>query len=232
MVRGCVSAGDGLSYDQATGEFTARPSGDAGNNLSFGGDGGLYVPTGSATVTTECGLTGDGSAAAPLAAAVQAWPYPCDVDTASGVVACDSTGQLRSEPPSVYFANTNGANNSFAPVTAPASYTTVATAEMTFTNPSTCKSALVLIELEVDIDFDVPAGGTSSYRFGGDIMYNHENQGSATQFNEHTQTAKVAHIELAPGATDTFSTAIQVAGTGGTTYDRVQHILRVWAFGL
>lgn len=68
-----MSAGPGLVYDEATGQFTADLSGDAGNNMVIGDDGGLFVPsTGGATVAVADGdciaLTGDGSAAAPLTA--------------------------------------------------------------------------------------------------------------------------------------------------------------------
>lgn len=72
-VRPCMSAGPGLVYDEATGQFAADLSGDAGNNMVIGDDGGLFVPsTGGATVAVADGdciaLTGDGSAAAPLTA--------------------------------------------------------------------------------------------------------------------------------------------------------------------
>ena len=42
--RGCLSGGDGIAYDPATGEIDARLSTDAGNVVSFGTDGGLFAP--------------------------------------------------------------------------------------------------------------------------------------------------------------------------------------------
>ncbi|MGW5925237.1 hypothetical protein ACWF2L_03185 [Streptomyces anulatus] len=74
QVRGCVSAGDGAAYDEATGVISARPSTDAGNALAFGTDGGLLVPPGGGDATVvEAGdsttvdneVTGTGTVADP-----------------------------------------------------------------------------------------------------------------------------------------------------------------------
>ena len=43
-VRPCISATSGAAYDSGTGVITADLSGDAGNQLILGGDGGLFVP--------------------------------------------------------------------------------------------------------------------------------------------------------------------------------------------
>lgn len=74
-VRGCLSAGDGIAYDQATGEIAARPSTDAGNTIGFGSDGGLYAAGGSGgaptvvqagdTTTADNTVSGTGTAADP-----------------------------------------------------------------------------------------------------------------------------------------------------------------------
>ncbi|MFC8332711.1 hypothetical protein ACFUN6_22240, partial [Streptomyces olivaceus] len=75
QVRPCLSAGDGIAYDPATGEIAARPSTDAGNSLSFGTDGGLLVPPatpgdttaveGGDTDTVETAVSGAGTAGDP-----------------------------------------------------------------------------------------------------------------------------------------------------------------------
>lgn len=98
QVRPCLSAGDGIAYDPATGVIEANVSGQAGNNLAVQPDGSLFVPTGAATVTTGCGLVGDGSGSAPLTVDTGTWPHAVPVETYGGVVACDGTGELRSEP--------------------------------------------------------------------------------------------------------------------------------------
>ncbi|QYN17618.1 hypothetical protein [Amycolatopsis sp. DSM 110486] len=46
-MRKCVSAGDGLTYDPKTGVFEAKLSGDDGNTIALGDDGGLFVPAGT-----------------------------------------------------------------------------------------------------------------------------------------------------------------------------------------
>lgn len=220
----CIS----LDGDGAGTPLSASPILDpAAGNLLGCGTGGL-----SATIATGCGLAGDGTAAAPLEVATAAWPYACDPAAEGGVVTCDASGVLRGEPPSQFWADSVQANNSFAPVAAPGAFTTVATASLDYTNPSPCKEALALIELEVDVDFNLPAGAQAAYRFGGDTMWDHENRGSGTQFAEHTQTTKVAHVIVPPGTTQTFSTDIQVQGSGGATYQRIQYTVRAWVFAL
>jgi hypothetical protein len=87
-VRGCISAGDGASYDPGTGVVEARPSTDAGNSVSIGTDGGLFVPPASGggttaisvtdSTTVDLTLTGTGTAADPydVTAAVILDPAP------------------------------------------------------------------------------------------------------------------------------------------------------------
>lgn len=83
-VRGCLSAGDGAAYDPATGEITARVSGDAGNTTTIGSDGGLFTPAGSTAVeaadtnTVDTIITGSGATGDPyqVAAAVILDPAP------------------------------------------------------------------------------------------------------------------------------------------------------------
>ncbi|MGP3957004.1 hypothetical protein ACTWPT_13465 [Nonomuraea sp. 3N208] len=95
----CLSAGPGVAYDPA-------------NQLSCG-PAGLLVP-GASAVSTACGLSGDGSAGAPLTVAVQAWPYPCDVTTEAGGVYCDANGVLRAEPRG-YVVSSNSPTNNQSP---------------------------------------------------------------------------------------------------------------------
>ncbi|AIV35630.1 hypothetical protein [Streptomyces sp. CCM_MD2014] len=83
-VRGCFTAGDGIAYDETTGEIAARPSTDAGNGVSFGTDGGLYAPAASTalqagdTNTVDTTITGTGEAGDPyvVAADVIVAPEP------------------------------------------------------------------------------------------------------------------------------------------------------------
>lgn len=106
QVRGCISAGDGAAYDPDTGVVEARPSTDPGNALSLGTDGGLLVPGGGAgePLTVGCGLQGEGTAAAPLAAFPVAGEQPwtddwgCDAEVHSTLKCDPDTGALWTPP--------------------------------------------------------------------------------------------------------------------------------------
>jgi hypothetical protein len=97
-VRACLSAGPGASYDPAAGVVSAKVSTQAGNNLTVQPDGSLFVPTGAATVSVGCGLSGDGSGSAPVTAKTSAWTHAVPVTQYGGTVACDTNGTLRGEP--------------------------------------------------------------------------------------------------------------------------------------
>ncbi|MEU6628466.1 hypothetical protein ABZ905_09240 [Streptomyces parvus] len=103
QVRGCISAGDGAAYDEATGIISARPSADAGNSLSLGTDGGLLVPTAD-QLTVGCGLQGEGTPTDPLAAfpiaGERAWSadWSCDA-AANSTLRCDPNSGALWTPP-------------------------------------------------------------------------------------------------------------------------------------
>jgi hypothetical protein len=102
-VRTCFSAGDGAAYTPGTGEVEARLSAEADNRVVFGPDGGLYVPP-AAPPEVGCGLQGDGSTGAPLAAfpvaGVQPWADDWDCDPAvHSTLKCDpGSGALWTPP--------------------------------------------------------------------------------------------------------------------------------------
>ncbi|MFE0545204.1 hypothetical protein [Streptomyces sp. NPDC058891] len=90
-VRGCLTAGDGITYDPATGEISANISTDAGNTTVVGTDGGLYTPAGSTvlvsadTSTVDTTITGNGTAGDPytIEADVIVAPDPNGVEVAA-----------------------------------------------------------------------------------------------------------------------------------------------------
>ncbi|MGC5410669.1 hypothetical protein ACPXCX_44255, partial [Streptomyces sp. DT225] len=102
-VRTCFTGGDGIAYDEATGQISAQLSDGAGNAVSFGTDGGLFVPP-AAPPEVGCGLQGDGTAATPLAAfpiaGEQPWADDWDCDpVANSTLKCDpSSGALWTPP--------------------------------------------------------------------------------------------------------------------------------------
>lgn len=228
-VRGCLSAGDGIGYDPATGVIAARPSADPGNTLAIGGDGGLLVPSASA-LTTGCGLTGDGTAGAPLAPAVGAWPYACDPEDNGGLIVCGSDGVLRGEPRSRAQFWSQFYDQDFANVAVPAAANTFVTrVEFPFTNPDPSREAQVMISQELEVTLNLPAGAQAEYGFGGpDEMVLYRNTGTTAANGLHWQVTKTLGGGIAPpGATVTLGFDVLMGrGTGGATYTHIQGILR------
>lgn len=210
----------------------ARPSTDAGNNLAIGGDGGLFVPTGAATVTTGCGLTGDGSGSAPVQVATGAWPYACDVDTVGTAIVCDSSGVLRGEPRGQVSFTSYSETRDYPNVAVPSGITPqdVDTPfSTTVTNPDPCLPALVLVEREADVDFNLPVGAGAGYAQDTDEMVYLENRGTALINDTHVQTTKLYQhtLALAPGATATINFPVRLSrGSGGATFNRIQVFIR------
>ncbi|MGW2951497.1 hypothetical protein [Streptomyces eurythermus] len=83
-VRGCLSAGDGITYDPTTGVIAADISGAPGNQTTIGTDGGIYTPApptllqAADTPSVDVTVTGSGTAVDPyqVAAAVILDPAP------------------------------------------------------------------------------------------------------------------------------------------------------------
>ncbi|WP_454613365.1 LbetaH domain-containing protein [Streptomyces collinus] len=228
-VRGCLSAGDGITFDQATGVIAAGLSSQAGNNIAIGPDGGLLVPTAGSTVAVGCGLTGDGSGSAPLQIGTGTWPYPCPPETAGGVVVCGPDGILRGEPRGQINYTQAQETRTYADLAVPADLTVVDTFTLPITNPDQCRPAVVLVEREVDVDFVLPAGAGASYGHDTDQMFYTRNTGSSTITDAHTQTTKLyqALTSLAPGAGAVVQLPVTMdRGSGGATYNRIQTFIR------
>lgn len=234
-VRPCLSGGDGIIYDPVTGLITTRLSTDPGNQAIFGTDNGVYVPTGTTTVVTDCGLVGDGSALSPLAAAVGAWPYPCDVDTNGGVVACGTDGILRSEPRGRVSMTSILLDRNYANLAVPAAADTLVDSFSTnIVNPDPCRSALIVSEREVDVYMIMPAGAGGASGYLGDEMFYTRNSGTTTNTDVHVQSTKVLPVgTLAPGAGTTLTIDVALGrGTGGATYNRILVFIRALLISL
>ncbi|MGW0592750.1 hypothetical protein [Streptosporangium sp. NPDC002607] len=232
-MRTCLSAGDGIDYDPATGVIEVDISPQAGNQVVLAPDGGLYAPPAAlAELEISCGLVGDGTAGVPLAAAVSAWPYPCDVKAQGGLVYCDSAGNLRSEPRGKAQYFTTSLNQTCTPTAVPATTTvggtTVETRSLTVTNPDPCRDAIAITVAELDVDFVLPPGGRAGQFMYGDETYRFENRGSAAVNDVHTQTVKVLGNTIIPaGATVNVDLVIGLGfGLGGATYNRIQTFIR------
>ncbi len=164
QVRTCLSAGDGLNYDSATGIFEVQISTDPGNTTVIGTDGGVYTPPGSG-VFTDCGLTGLGTLVSPLAVDTggSAWPFGCDEDQGAAVY-CGSDGALRVDPEKfvvydyIETANFTGEIDSFG-ATVGGGVTDLGAGPVDFVinNPSNCRDMVLFVEAGVAhcrVDFD------------------------------------------------------------------------------
>ncbi|MDX2731017.1 hypothetical protein [Streptomyces sp. PA03-2a] len=224
----CISlTGDGTAGDPLTAAPVLDPV--AGNQLQCGPDG-LVVPA-AAGLEVGPGLTGTGVVGDPVEAAVNAWPYACDLDDNAGLVYADSAGRLRSEQRGgivryVSFFEERYYNN----LTVPAGFDQPgANFETTITNPDPCHEALVVVIREADVDFNLPAGAGAAYGNGSDEMFYFRNSGSSTSTDIHTQTVKQFHnaVPLGPGASEVIPFDVTLGrGSGGATYNRIQINIR------
>lgn len=281
-VQDCVGSAiaNGLIYDDGANQIRVRPSTDPGNNLTFGGDGGVFVPTGAATISVAdtscinlsgngagltpvtadpiidpaagnlltceagglradlvlgCGLQGNGNQT-PLAANVQAWPYPCAPETFGGGIYCDANGELRGEPvPMVAFQGAN-ANTAYADLAVPAGTDVpIESRTLNVVNPSTCKPAFVIFAYELDVDFNLPAsGGAGEYGIDSDALAYMRNSGSSAITDWHVQVTKVFDsLIIPPGGASLASLNVTMGrGAGGATYNRIQTLIRAFVFVL
>jgi hypothetical protein len=233
-VRSCISAGPGVNYDPSTGVVAADLSTTPGNNLTIDGSG-LFVPTGAATVSTGCGLLGDGSGSDPVRANTADWPFTCDITANGGGVYCDSdTGQLKTDPPFRARYREASLGDSFTARTVPANETVVDTISVNLTNPDPCRDAFVIVHRTVDVDFNLPAnGGQAMSGINGDDLNYMKNTGSTSMTAWHGQHS-VRHNSVIPaGGTQTINLDITLGrGGGGATYTRLQATIRAWLFSI
>lgn len=234
-VRTCVSAGPGVNYNSTTGVISADVSGTAGNTLTIDGDG-LYVPASSGqAVTTGCGLTGNGTAGTPLAVNVSAWPYPCAIGTAGGVVSCDpATGRLYSDPKGQSDMKTQSYTRTYPNILVPAGVDqSLDTFVMTFTNDDPCHFARVIVFREVDVRFDMPGTGTTgpsraAYTIDTNETYRQWNNGVTGTTSVSVQTARSTDIgTVGPSTPITYTLDVRGGqGLGGATYTSISVSIR------
>jgi len=232
QVRPCLSGTAGVNYVPGTGVISADVSGTAGNQLIVDGDG-LYVPP--ATVTVGCGLNGTGAAANPIVLDTVAWPFPCDVTTFGGDLYCDANGRARTFPrPVATFLQDQQILNPANLAVPAAQDTQVATHSLLITNPDTCRPAFVMIEGEVDADFNLPAGNSgAALGIATDEMSYVFNKGGTAANDVHIQGTKVVNATIPAGGNLNFVLSITMGrGSGGATYDRIQSFLRAFVFVL
>lgn len=232
--RACFAAGNGLSYDSATGTFSAKVSPAAGNTLTVG-SGGLFVPTPTGAVTPGCGLTGNGSAASPLRVNTAAWPFACAPEANGSVVACDANGLLKGEPGyhSYYFQLRETRDYSPALVV-PAAVQQVADPNpftLTVTNPDPCRAMRVLWKQEIRALITLPPNSAATFGFNTEDMWSGGNGGTTTVTRSTVYTGKIIQQtgNLPPGSATVMSMNFELGrGSGGATCTQVHMSSRVW----
>ena len=230
-VRACLHGTAGVAYDQASGTFSAALSGQPGNNVTVNADGGLFVPTGAATVSTGCGLSGDGSGSAPVEVNTGTWPFTCSLDDVGGGVYCDASGKLRTDPPKQYAYVTKALNQSFNNVLVPSTLTTVVNQTIALVNPDPCRTAEVIGLIEVDGSFILPGGAGAAFAIQGDEVWYVHNEGTTTITSIHAQQTKSFRITVPPGGTVNQALTVGMTrGSGSARYNRVQWEIKAWLF--
>ncbi|MGV2914531.1 hypothetical protein [Streptomyces alfalfae] len=205
---------------------------EGGDRVTVSGAGTLadpYVVAADAPVA-GCGLTGDGSAGAPLEVATAAWPYACAPEDNGTAVVCDADGVLRGEPRSSVYWDQFSESRDYANLTVPAGFDVVAdTFTFEVTNPDPCRPVMVVVEREADVDFDLPVGGGAAAGQDTDETSYLRNTGTTAMVDQHVQSTKLFRhtAALAPGATATINFPVTIGrGVGGATYNRIQVFIR------
>lgn len=231
-VRQCLSGSAGVAYDSGTGVIAVDVSEDAGNNLVLRGNG-LYVPTGSATVVTGCGLVGDGSASAPVQASTQTWPYACDVTAQAGGVYCDADGVLRSDPPARANYYEAVFSQTFTNVAVPTTEQVVIGYTLTLQNPDPCRAAMAMVWQDVDVQMNLPANSGAMYGINTDDMWYGANRGTTGITGTHAQVGRLVRTTVPAGGTTNFLLNVTMGrGSGGANYSHIQSTQRGWVFSM
>lgn len=235
-VRDCFEGSGSILYDPDVGQFEVCISALAPNNLTTDINGCLLVPPGNNAVVTGCGIDGTGIAGDPLRAEVSTWTFPCTLNATNAMgIYCDpANGTLRGEPKIHTYGETVVDNRTYPNIVVPAAVDAPADLfSATFTNPDPCRAMNLWIEQEVDVDLNLPPGGSAEYGHSTDATYKTSNEGNATTFNNHVQTSRVfLHAtNVAPGANSTRNLTVTIGqGQGGATYNRIQVFLRAMWF--
>lgn len=138
--------------------LTVCLSEQADNQLQQDGDGCLYVPTleEPQPVATGCGILGDGTEDAPLAAGTSGtWgagqlAFPCD-DRQGGSIYCDSLGRLRAAPPQPVRGFSQFAQETMdGPPEPTGTVLPLHDVILEVANPSTCRTMMVATRLNVN----------------------------------------------------------------------------------
>lgn len=235
VTAGCCSGGDSFTCDQLGGcsitdlgdvDTTTTPPSPGGTLVWDGAQWVPGPPAGPESLTTGCGLSGEGTDTSPLVVATSgqwgesALPYACP-DTAGQPVYCDSNGQLRTVPARFQdalqetIALDSGKLPDFAP---PGPAVDLESLSGTFTNPSECLPFIGMVQVAIDhAEFIFRSGDINVTLLSGlDISGDanifkrvHQHWYFLDSQDHHpywdTTAMKLAPITIPPGGTITYT---------------------------
>lgn len=158
------------------------------------------------------------------APAEQAWPYACSPATANPLRVDPDCGLWM--PPGGRIATVEVSGNVGGnPVTIPATWGAIDSADITITNPSPCYPARVMRWVNVDIDYNIPYNDArAAGRIAGNTFNLIENPAptSGSEMTdvhwEHTQPILSDEL-IPPGGSQTYTALIEVGlGQGGAQW--------------
>lgn len=236
-VRGCLSGGDGIDYQEGSGIISTCLSTDEGNALIYGSDDCLYVPLGASAIFVGDGLIGDGTIGNPVTPDVGVWPYPCDVASFGSIVAVEPvSGELRGAPTGRADMVSTAFTRDYAATLFNTGTTTVEadTFMVPLLNPDTCRPSRVIIMRDVKFRTTLPGTGTTGPSTAGYSMALEEtvrtgNTGPTTLTNMKYQTSRAFNFgTLSAGAASSYTLSVgTLFGSGGATYNRIEVDIRV-----
>lgn len=235
-VRACLSEGPGVDFNAGTGVIQACLSTDVGNNITFGTDNCLFVPTGAATVSTDCGILGNGAVGTPVRANTGVWPFACDQDVNGREIYCrPSDGRLITDPPVQAAVYSLFTGQTYADLLVPAApATTIFSTSLNIINTDPCRSQVWFAVVTTDVDFRIPPNGSAAARTNNDRSFVFRHAGSTDDIgNISIQTPTTFTGTVGPGAVVNFPIDIQLGeGSGGATYDAISVGVRAALIGL
>jgi hypothetical protein len=213
-----------VSYNVATGNFTAHISTCPGNALTLGPDDGLCVQP--AAITTGCGISGVGSVADPLKANVGTWNFPCAELTFGSAISCGSDGKLRGEPKAKTYTAFDTIFRNYANLAVPAgaALVTMDTFDFSHVNPDTCRAMKAVVTYDMDVYINLDPGTSAEFGLNNNAMWFFTNSGTTTIVGNHWQVSEVFDLGgVGPGGTLNHTATVSGArGTAGSVYNQIQ----------
>lgn len=229
-VAACLNEGPGIDITGNT--ISACLSTDVGNNIMFGTDNCLFVPTGAATVNVGCGILGDGSAGSPVRAQTGAWPFACDINANARSVYCRPDGQLVTDPAYHGDVASQFVGQTYPDLAVPAAAAVlIFSTSVTLNNPDPCRDMRFFSILSADVDFRIPPNGSAAYRINNDRQFLYRHAGGNDIGNISIQTNVFGVGVIPAGGSVNVQLDVQLGeGSGGATYDAISTGIRAIAY--